>query len=354
MPSSRRRRLAFSLVELLVVVAIIAILIGLLLPAVQKIREAANRSQCQNNLKQIGLALHLYHDTYQAFPRGASDIYKDTSGKTFSSLPWGVYLLPYLEEQPLYKRFNTGFDFTAGAGVVGEGLPVTFNNPPNNTNSGDPSLNPAATPLAVFQCPSSPSRGAAYTDTWSNNPPGISGASGPYAGSTSWTVSVSDYMAVSGVQPVFWTNYVPSLNREEGVLNNNFGVNFGMIRDGTSNTWVVGEVGGAPDIWVAGPRKIDHPPYGNPQGWTVSGNAWADETNGDNWLLGNSYDGTNPGGGPCTVNCGNMSGGGFFSFHPGQANFLYADGHVAPVGQSIDPKVAISAVTFDDGSFTPQ
>lgn len=349
-----RRRTGFSLVELLVVLAVIAVLLGFLLPAVQKARESVNRARCQNNLRQIGMALHMYHDSYQSFPWGASDDYKDLAGRDFSSLPWGVYVLPYLEQAPLYKRFNTGFNFTLGGQTYAQGLAVTFNNPPNNTNSTDPDLNPAATPLSVFQCPSSPSRGAAYTDTWSNNPLGPTNSSGPYSGNTSWTVSASDYMACSGVLDSFWPNYVPNLNHKEGILNNNFNVDMNMIKDGTSSTWLVGEVAGAPDIWVAGPTRIDGPPYTNSNHWTVCGNGWADETNGDAWLQGNSYDGTNPGGGgPCTVNCGNMSAGGFFSFHPQQANFLYADGHVAPVNQNIDPRVTIFQLCFDDGSFVP-
>jgi prepilin-type processing-associated H-X9-DG protein len=119
MRSRKDARSTFTLIELLEVIAIIAILIGLLLPAVQKVREAAARMSCQNNLKQLALGVHLYHDSNQKLPHGAEmDI--DPSNAFVAGTTWLVYILPNIEQGNVYTQYNTQADYrTAGNLAVG-------------------------------------------------------------------------------------------------------------------------------------------------------------------------------------------------------------------------------------------
>jgi prepilin-type N-terminal cleavage/methylation domain-containing protein/prepilin-type processing-associated H-X9-DG protein len=131
-PLAHRRAAAFSLIELLVVVAIIGVLLALLLPAVQKAREAASRTVCTNNLKQIGIALHAYHNVHHTFPPGGIE-WRPPRNLTNRQLAWCVFLLPYLEQDTVYKKLNLAKPFDHSENAAG-----------------------AAAVLPVFLCPSKP------------------------------------------------------------------------------------------------------------------------------------------------------------------------------------------------------
>ena len=142
MKTIRSTRRAFTLIELLVVIAIIAVLIALLVPAVQKVREAANRTQCTNNLKQIGIALHLYHDVNKFFPYSAR---ADGSSSASPRARWFTKILPNLEQLPLYNNYNFSYNWDDISGGVSGGAAVT----PNNLGVTSTQLNrwPFARPL---------------------------------------------------------------------------------------------------------------------------------------------------------------------------------------------------------------
>jgi prepilin-type N-terminal cleavage/methylation domain-containing protein/prepilin-type processing-associated H-X9-DG protein len=152
------RRKAFTLIELLVVIAIIAILIALLLPAVQQAREAARRTQCKNNLHQLGLGLHNYHDTFNVMPPGVMNpgvnpacataanngafVYLQDMGNLFiRNTPWSLYVLPYVDQGPLYNQINFS-------------LPITRASRSGNPAYTDQGALFASTEVSVFRCPS--------------------------------------------------------------------------------------------------------------------------------------------------------------------------------------------------------
>jgi prepilin-type N-terminal cleavage/methylation domain-containing protein len=209
-----KRRSAFTLIELLVVIAIIAILIALLLPAVQQAREAARRSQCKNNLKQIGLALHNYHDTHNILPLLAFG-----NGVPEPSFAWAVMILPMIDQAPLYNAMNPG--------------PTTMQNL-FDTPAGRTILQ---TPLAVFQCPSDTGQSPNQNRPFTQAAPGIN----PFH------ISKSNYPASSGSQDPHATGVFPSTG------GNNPGdmprsTRFRDITDGLSNTIMVGERASVPMV----------------------------------------------------------------------------------------------------------
>ena len=208
-------RSAFTLVELLVVIAIIAILIALLLPAIQKVREAANRARCQNQLRQLAIALHNHHDQQGTLPAGARTTLpgdfplcgttapgttKNVSGRA----PWTVMILPYLEDQQRYDRFNLNVAFM---GLI-----------PDDQNTSQPNRTEQERPNPRFQCPSDP---RAVKSGSLNTYFGVQGG-GPAAQCTAQLRPSS----------VFFNN---------GVLYHNSKVRLSDITDGTTQTLMIGE-----------------------------------------------------------------------------------------------------------------
>jgi prepilin-type N-terminal cleavage/methylation domain-containing protein len=222
MLAAPRSRRGFTLIELLVVIAIIAILIALLLPAVQQAREAARRTECKNKLKQLGLAIHNYHDTHTVFPIGAGNVANQctsagtplpagTNEYSGGRAPWTVLILPYLDEAPRYNQFNLNGSF--------EGI----NNCPacETAARGFPAANMALqrTNNSKFQCPSNPASGP---DKFNTDYSGVQGGGDQAA-------------AQCGGTP----NFRPFFNN--GVFFVNSSVRIRDFTDGSTNTFLVGE-----------------------------------------------------------------------------------------------------------------
>ena len=214
----RDRRRGFTLIELLVVIAIIAVLIALLLPAVQQAREAARRTQCKNNLKQVGLALHTYHDTFTVFPFGmSSPALKNTTG-------W-VMLLPYFDQAALYNTLN----FNAPMGKWNKNTTTAMATPPDPAN-----LLASTKRLGVLQCPSD--NGGQYI-TNDNTYYGC-GYSGANTYKTSYGFSVYyGFVQATGT----YTLWTAEGRTTRGLFGFESNSTFRDVTDGTSNTLAVAE-----------------------------------------------------------------------------------------------------------------
>jgi len=295
---------AFTLIELLVVIAIIAILIALLVPAVQKVREAAARTQCINNLKQMGLAFHNFHDTYKFFPPGAVSAAQPKLG-----IPSGVqhglavFLLPGLDQNPLYTRYRFDKD---------------WRDPLNATL--------VATPLAVFRCPSAPQNPFDTSVTF--NGVVVNAAVGDYGPNNAINTS---QLAPLGL--------VDNVGNSQGILVVNLLCRIGQITDGTSNTMLIAEDAGRPQLWRVGKLVSG----------TVSGAAWAGRDS-EYITHGFTIDGvTVPG--PCAINCTNNNE--IYSFHSGGANILFGDGTVRFLSTSVPMRTIGALITRAGGEVFP-
>ncbi len=293
----RTPRSGFTLIELLVVIAIIAVLIGLLLPAVQKVREAAARAKCQNNLRQIGLAILQYEQGKGRFPPAiATSTGGPPTDPSVYKHGYAQYILPYLEQENVFRLYRWD----------------RFWNDPLN----QPAL---STPLNVFLCPSSPG--------------------GELATENGQTYGRTDYVAVYGVDPNLVTSGLLGTwnGNIDGVLG--FGTAFRMaqITDGTSNTLMVAESAGRPDQYQVGRRTGGTGPA---VGWGVCNGVYPIN------LDGMSADGANTVG-PCPLNCSNDHE--VYSFHTGGALAVFADGHVQYLRSGMSIVTMAAIVTRDGG-----
>jgi prepilin-type N-terminal cleavage/methylation domain-containing protein len=306
-----RHRGAFTLIELLVVIAIIAILIGLLLPAIQSARESASRTQCGNNLHQIGLALHTYEDNNNSFPPSYV-INVIPKPLTIQSYSWGTLILPYLEQENLYNRYNFN---------------QLINTPTNEAV--------VSTHLKVMQCPSAPKPDRLYSFTL---PAGAIFSGSP---ALTWQASASDYVPPSGVR--LGLNFPASQDRH-GILNVDVNTRPTDVVDGLANTILVGELAGRPDVWRAGTLSTLNAAAGE----STAGAGWGDPLNGESWLNGSLYDGTGNQG-PCPINCTNLTTRGLYAFHPSGANVVMGDASVHFLSSSIDPATFAYLITRSGG-----
>jgi prepilin-type N-terminal cleavage/methylation domain-containing protein len=378
-----RTRRGFTLIELLVVIAIIAVLISLLLPAVQAAREAARRSQCRNNMKQLGLAAHNYHDVNNMFPLG----YTYVVGPVLASLGigsnqgsgyddvnvhgWGERLLAFMEGTTVYNRIcmNAPYQSPVNYEILG----IT-KNPGKYTypNSGCPCTDtlakcrPAAAVIPAFVCPSAPRTSNPFTEETAAD-----GLLRHCVGDAAWPLMVagaSDYEASAGYRSSL-ANWYSTLTGghcvnchcRSGALDEGSTITIDNITDGVTTTiWVV-EQAGRPDIWQRGVKgTIGACGAGlatcdgsgtAPDRLSNYGGCWmCAEDNGENWMTGSNFTGTSfyvPAGQPvCIINCVNESDGGLYSFHPGSCGMLMTDGSVHMVSENLSAVVFCRLVTY--------
>jgi prepilin-type N-terminal cleavage/methylation domain-containing protein len=295
--AARGPRLGFTLIELLVVIAIIAILIALLLPAVQQAREAARRTQCKNNLKQIGLALHNYHDTFLVFPMG-NVVRPDGTLMRGDGWTWHARILPYADQAPLFNRVS---------GVMGTDA--------GNQNSTEQLLAGKDTVLTVYMCPSHPAG------------PGTNPSKNGY--------QLSNYNGVTG-SVCFNDDQLDQITdvgyNGDGMFHMNSKVRIADVLDGTTNTFLVSEVQDEPN---GSPNQNRLP--GSDRRYNFSDNSDGNPpTDITEYLVGMELN--DP------INANHRDASGFYnntgeyagSYHVGGAQFLLTDGSVRFVSQNIN------------------
>jgi len=300
------RRHGFTLIELLVVIAIIAILIGLLVPAVQKVRAAAARTQCQNNMKQIGLAAHNYHGTYKKFPSGYLGTSPDVNAVWNSMAPKPQYvgvmaiLLPYMEQGPLFQQLVS---------VVGNQY-WTYKDVGNEFWTFPAMMTAGATIVNEYICPADDPTSAPYRFVVATMHSNV--LTGVYYPTNQ--LAPTNYL---GVQGYFGTSLSPIYT---GILTNRSTVRLETITDGSSNTMMFGESVG--DTAVVKNRNFSYAWLGGaclPTGFGLPGPATS-----AGWYQ-------------------------FSSQHDGIINFTFGDGSVRPIRNSADFNTYIYMSGYMDG-----
>jgi prepilin-type N-terminal cleavage/methylation domain-containing protein/prepilin-type processing-associated H-X9-DG protein len=302
---------AFTLIELLVVIAIIAILIGLLLPAVQKVRDAAARAQCQNNLKQLGIALHAFNDSNGVFPASGWTM-AGPGNPAGKHVGWRPLTLPYIEQENLQRLYDFNLNWWEGTNAVA-----------------------AAVPVKTYRCPSTPDREVLSAIAHPPRP----------AMTFANPLASTDYEAIMGVQPGsinphFATPLYNSGNRFS-VMSRNSRTKMTTVLDGTSSTIMVVECGARPLVFR---NRSAQPGLSNDQGIS-----WAD-SEGPFSLDGAATDGSAEGCGlVCSAAMNKKNDNEPYSFHAGGGNFLFADGHVQFLRDSLPLTTLAGLCTMNAG-----
>jgi prepilin-type processing-associated H-X9-DG protein len=300
-----------------VVIAIIAVLLGLLLPAIMKVREAANRVSCLNNLKQLGLALHMYEGDHGKFPPGqAMGPLPEAGIPQPVAHGWGPFILPYIEQETLARQYRWDL---------------------GNTDPANQSV--VINQLKVFQCPSAEPNRYFYGGPFARY--GGKAACGDYAPTWGVDAALVNLKLINNPAdcPFFIPgspNSQPDLWVYPGVMAPNQMTRVSQILDGTSNTLMLVEDAGRPQLWRAGRRIPGQPP--------VLGGPWEAFYSGF-VVRGSNPDGSSPG--PCAINCTNDRE--VYSFHSGGANVVFADGSVHFLQGSMDIRILAALVTRAGG-----
>jgi len=312
-----RVRTAFTLIELLVVIAIIGILIALLLPAVQKVREAANRAKCTNNMRQLGLALHQYHDKGGRFPLG-SDNSPKIDHNAGPRITYMIELYPYLEQQAIYNRFDRSAQGTPdGWGGYIACCQTTNSVPPNN---------PTAYIVPILLCPS---------DGVGTNP-----INHVVDGQIWARCSKANYLRFFGGKNfgAFFDSGPFSVGNKKAIFGVDYGARISEVTDGTSNTLAFGEyLTGLPLEEAAGDWRgvswIDLPGYSQ-----LYTQAAPNSSRPDLFVAGHCQSNfSNPALNlPCAESNWDKTTAASRSRHPGGVNVVFVDGSVHLIRETID------------------